>query len=75
MKLFITAGILLASLTAHATRYCNPEVSKPCGAGCISKDLVCRKPWTTSKVGISPNKNGKKGYANPQFVEVAPKSN
>ena len=60
-------------IAANASVYCNPEKSKPCGGGCISIEKTCRKSWTISKVGINPNKGGKKGYTNPKFVTEAPK--
>ena len=73
MKLFIATLAMLHSLNASATTYCNPDRSKPCGGGCISLEKTCRKSWTTSKVGINPNKGAGKGYENPVFVTEKPK--
>lgn len=73
MKKLILLVLLVGSVGQAADncpRYCNPEKSKPCGAGCISKDLVCRKDWTTSCVGIKPSES--KGYATPKFVTTRP---
>jgi hypothetical protein len=36
----------------EATRYCNPKVSKPCGASCILLAKSCHIPWTTSLSGV-----------------------
>ena len=74
---------LMVSVNAHAfelfpqasaaqcSRYCNPEVSKPCGQGCITKDFTCRKSWTTACVGVKP-KTAKPGYENPKHVDTVP---
>jgi hypothetical protein len=73
MKALILSLLLVGSVTQAADscpRYCNPEKSKPCGAGCISKDLTCRKDWTTSCVGVRENK--KVGYSTPKFVSQRP---
>ena len=75
MRSLILALCLIGS-GAHAAdscpRYCNPEVSKPCGAACISKDRTCRKPWTTSCVGVRPDSSGP-AYEKPKFVTEVPK--
>ncbi len=74
MKYFAIIAVLLGiQVLAGAETYCNPERSKPCGAGCITLEKTCRKPWTTSKVGINPNSSSKKGYEKPEFVTVRPK--
>ena len=53
MKALILGSLLIFSINANAecARYCNPEKSKPCGKGCISKDYTCHKPVTTSCAG------------------------
>lgn len=69
--------ITLAALTSKAattTKYCNPDKSKPCGKGCIPLAKQCHVPWTTSKVGINPNKGSGPVYANPTYQETAPTS-
>jgi len=70
--LALTIALTIASVSANAQSYCNPERSKPCGNGCISLVKTCRTSWTTSKIGINPNKAGKKGYETPKFVEKVP---
>ena len=71
LMIAIAIGLSAAS-EAMAVSYCNPERSKPCGAGCIGLDKTCRTSWTTSKSGINPNKSSKPGYATPKFVDKAP---
>jgi hypothetical protein len=74
MKAVIMSLVFMSSVASYAAscpRYCNPEVSKPCGASCISKDRACHKPWTTSCVGINPN-HRKPVYAEPKFVSENP---
>lgn len=72
---FIVVCIAIQALSgmSEAAVYCNPEVSKPCGQGCITLAKTCRKSWTTSRVGVNLNANKKKGYANPKFVDQVPK--
>lgn len=50
--------------------YCNPEVSNPCGKGCVSKTKSCRKSWTTACSGENPNKGGK-SYAPNEVKHVS----
>ena len=51
-------------------KYCNPEVSRPCGDGCISKDLNCKKSWTRACVGINPNKGSGRAYSPAEVKHV-----
>jgi hypothetical protein len=55
--------------SAVCTRYCNPNVSKPCGKSCISKYNQCHKPWTTACSGTNPNSGSKPVYNTPKHVE------
>jgi len=74
-KVLIYMALVIAmhfTSKAFAVTYCNPDRSKPCGAGCIPLDKQCRTSWTTAKSGINPNKAGKKAYATPKFVDKAP---
>lgn len=67
--------MVAASISKAAeVKYCNPERSKPCGHGCIPLAKQCHVPWTTSKVGINPNKGSGPVYANPTYQETAPTS-
>jgi hypothetical protein len=52
-------------------KYCNPEVSKPCGNACISLAKQCRVPWTTSISGKRPA-TAKASFDAPRYVESAP---
>lgn len=80
MKFSILAAIIMISgLVATARgaesckRYCNPDVSKPCGASCIPKDNYCRKNWTTSCAGVRPDREKGRVYDKPAFVSERPK--
>ena len=70
MKMFLIALVSIVSLNANAdcTRYCNPEKSKPCGKGCISKEFTCHKPVTTSCSGTKPGK--KQAFYTPSAGEA-----
>jgi len=61
---------------ADGHKYCNPEVSKPCGSSCVILAKTCRIPWTTSISGTRPKSQAqakvKQGYVTPRFVESAP---
>lgn len=72
MRKTITLLILLAASSVHATTYCNPERSKPCGKGCIPKDRACHKSWTTSLVGERPSAGSGLTYEHPTYVKEAP---
>jgi len=74
MYKFLTVLVFLASVNASA-KYCNPEVSRPCGKACISKELACHKNWTTNDVGVAPSKQGKE-YSTDEVkrVDMAPTS-
>lgn len=70
MKTILLTLVLLGSGSAFAqecSRMCNPEKSKPCGNGCISKHLMCTKSWTTACVGTKELQK-KKTYAEPKHV-------
>ena len=68
----VTMAMLIstASFAAESHRYCNPEVSKPCGKGCVLLSKACHIPWTTSISGIKPR--GAQASTTPVYVETAP---
>ena len=64
---------LMFTLSANAKpagclKECDPEVSKPCGKGCIARELDCHKPTTRACFG-EKGKSTKKVYAEPKYVE------
>lgn len=50
-SLLLATALILASATSAQARTCNPEKSKPCGNGCISKSFTCHKTSTSSVSG------------------------
>ena len=74
-------ALMLLSLSAVAAadclKYCNPEVSKPCGRGCISKAINCHIPWTVACSGIRPGGSSKPTYESPKKIDIndIPKAN
>lgn len=74
MLALTTASILVATIAFagdQETRYCNPKVSKPCGASCILLAKACHIPWTTSKVG-ERKKVAKAQFDAPKYLEKKP---
>jgi hypothetical protein len=73
----LVIGAMLASLdlamSETVIKYCNPEKSKPCGQACIPKASLCRKSWTTNKVGIRPKSEKGQSFETPKFVSEVPK--
>ena len=63
-------SLITSAYAKECSRYCNPAKSKPCGRGCISKSLNCRKSWTTACVGIRENVKPK--GTKPKHTEMAP---
>ncbi len=59
-----------ASSVQVSHRYCNPKVSKPCGAGCVLLAKACHVPWTTSISGVKPK--GAQASTTPKYVETVP---
>ncbi len=62
--------MIITSLEASATctSMCNPQVSTPCGKGCISKWKSCHIPWTTACPGVRTS-SSKPSYKTPKHVE------
>ncbi len=67
---FSGVGLCVAPVDAQAKciKECDPEVSKPCGKTCISKELDCHKPTTRACYGKA-GKSTKKVYTTPVYVE------
>jgi hypothetical protein len=67
IALTLVTPVLMYAAPALAGKTCDPEVSKPCGKICISKDLDCHKPFTTAKMG-KPGRSTKKVYEKPELL-------
>lgn len=74
--LFMALAISLFSWIAKADVYCDPAKSFPCGNGCARNGAQCSYSWSTSKVGINPNKGKGKRYkpAEVKLVDKSPES-
>jgi len=79
MKTYLSILALLFTLAhcadsraqENCSRYCDPNVSIPCGNGCISKHLMCTKDWTTACTGTR-QKAKKQYFKTPKKVDKAP---
>ena len=66
----ILGSFAMAMASDQETKYCNPKVSKPCGAACILIGKTCHIPWTTALAG--QRKQVAKNATNPIFVKSRP---
>lgn len=65
-------ALIVYGQNGNAVTLCNPELSTPCGKGCIPKDKSCHKPWTTSKVGVRTSSGKTYLPTEVKYVEKAP---
>lgn len=70
MSLVSALTALSLDVSAACLKKCDPDVSKPCGKTCISKELTCHKPTTRACFG-ERGSSTKKDYANPTYVEAS----
>ncbi len=69
IRVILGLSVLLSHVgNAECSRHCNPETSKACGHGCISKYFNCHKPTTTA-CNDGTESNTKKVYNTPTHVE------
>ena len=73
--LFILVALAYGMMASADTcsRYCNPELSKPCGGACIALTKSCHKDWTTACVGEKP-KSKLLSFDSPKHVDAKPKN-